>query len=144
MNFLAKNWKGALLCLIISIPCWFLGQRFPIIGGPVFGILAGMIITLFIRDKSQFNDGITFVSKKILQYAVILLGFGLNLSVILETGKQSLPIIIATIFTSLLIAWILHKVMRIPGKISTLVGVGSSICGGLGYSRDSAGYRCGR
>ena len=130
MNFLAKNWKGALLCLIISIPCWFLGQRFPIIGGPVFGILAGMIITLFIRDKSQFNDGITFVSKKILQYAVILLGFGLNLSVILETGKQSLPIIIATIFTSLLIAWILHKVMRIPGKISTLVGVGSSICGG--------------
>ncbi len=130
MNFLAKNWKGALLCLIISIPCWFLGQRFPIIGGPVFGILAGMIITLFIRDKSQFNDGITFVSKKILQYAVILLGFGLNLSVILETGKQSLPIIIATISTSLLIAWILHKVMRIPGKISTLVGVGSSICGG--------------
>lgn len=130
MNFLAKNWKGALLCLIISIPCWFLGQRFPIIGGPVFGILAGMIITLFIRDKSQFNDGITFVSKKILQYAVILLGFGLNLSVILETGKQSLPIIIATISTSLIIAWILHKVMRIPGKISTLVGVGSSICGG--------------
>lgn len=96
----------------------------------MFGILAGMIITLFIRDKSQFNDGITFVSKKILQYAVILLGFGLNLSVILETGKQSLPIIIATISTSLLIAWILHKVMRIPGKISTLVGVGSSICGG--------------
>ena len=130
MNFLAKNWKGALLCLIISIPCWFLGQRFPIIGGPVFGILAGMIITLFIRDKSQFNDGITFVSKKILQYAVILLGFGLNLSVILETGKQSLPIIIATISASLLIAWILHKVMHIPGKISTLVGVGSSICGG--------------
>ena len=130
MNFLTKNWKGALLCLIISIPCWFLGQRFPIIGGPVFGILAGMIITLFIRDKSQFNDGITFVSKKILQYAVILLGFGLNLSVILETGKQSLPIIIATISTSLFIAWILHKIMRIPGKISTLVGVGSSICGG--------------
>lgn len=130
MNFLAKNWKGALLCLIISIPCWFLGQRFPIIGGPVFGILAGMIITLFIRDKSQFNDGITFVSKKILQYAVILLGFGLNLSVILETGKQSLPIIIATISASLFIAWILHKIMRIPGKISTLVGVGSSICGG--------------
>lgn len=130
MKFIEKNWKGFLLCLIIAIPCWFLGQKFPIIGGPVFGILAGMIITLFIRDKSQLNDGITFVSKKILQYAVILLGFGLNLSVILETGKQSLPIIIATISTSLIIAWVLHKVMHIPGKISTLVGVGSSICGG--------------
>lgn len=130
MNFIKKSWKGILLCLIIAIPCWFLGLQFPIVGGPVFAILAGMLITLCIKDKSGFQDGITFVSKKVLQYAVILLGFGMNLSVILETGKQSLPIILATISTSLVIAWVLHKVMHIPGKISTLIGVGSSICGG--------------
>ena len=65
-----------------------------------------------------------------LQYAVILLGFGMNLSVIWQTGKQSLPIILVTITTSLVVAWLLHKLMHIPGKISTLVGVGSSICGG--------------
>lgn len=130
MNFITKSWKGILLCLVIAVPCWFLGQTFPIIGGPVFGILAGMIITLLLKDKSMFQDGITFVSKKVLQYAVILLGFGLNLSVILETGKQSLPIIITTISTSLIIAYLLHKVMHVPGNISTLVGVGSSICGG--------------
>lgn len=130
MNFIKKNWKGILLCLIISVPCWLLGQKFPIIGGPVFAIIAGMVITLFLKDKTAFQDGITFTSKKVLQYAVILLGFGLNLSVILETGKQSLPIIIATISTSLIISYVLHRVMHIPGKISTLVGVGSSICGG--------------
>ena len=78
----------------------------------------------------MFSKGIAFTSKKILQYAVILLGFGMNLSVVLETGRQSLPIILATITTSLVIAYILHRVMHIPGKISTLVGVGSSICGG--------------
>lgn len=89
-----------------------------------------MLITLLLKDKTQFQSGITFVSKKVLQYAVILLGFGLNLSVILETGKQSLPIILATISTSLIIAYVLHRVMHVPGKISTLVGVGSSICGG--------------
>lgn len=130
MNFITKCWKGILLCLVIAVPCWFLGQTFPIIGGPVFGILAGMIITLLLKNKSMFQDGITFVSKKVLQYAVILLGFGLNLSVILETGKQSLPIIVTTISTSLIIAYLLHKVMHVPGNISTLVGVGSSICGG--------------
>ena len=108
MNFITKSWKGILLCLVIAVPCWFLGQTFPIIGGPVFGILAGMIITLLLKDKSMFQDGITFVSKKVLQYAVILLGFGLNLSVILETGKQSLPIIVTTISTSLIIAYLLH------------------------------------
>jgi uncharacterized integral membrane protein (TIGR00698 family) len=89
-----------------------------------------MIITLFIKDKSKFESGIQFTSKKILQYAVILLGFGLNLLVVLETGKQSLPIIIGTITASLVIAYVIHKLMHIPSKISTLIGVGSSICGG--------------
>lgn len=130
MNFIKKNLKGILTCFIIAIPCWILGQHFPIIGGPVFAILAGMIVTLFLKDKTNLQSGITFVSKKILQYAVILLGFGMNLSVIVQTGKQSLPIIIATISTSLILAWTFHKVMHIPDKISTLVGVGSSICGG--------------
>lgn len=130
MNFLKQNAKGLLLCLLIAIPSWFLGKQFPIIGGAVIAILAGMIVTLFLKDKSSFEKGIKFTSKKILQWAVILLGFGLNLNVILETGKQSLPIIVCTIATSLIIAYVLHKVMHIPSKISTLVGVGSSICGG--------------
>ena len=130
MNFLQKNWKGILVCLVMAVPCWLLGQKFPIVGGPVFGILAGMIVTLLWRDKTAAQPGISFVSKKVLQYAVILLGFGMNLSVIWQTGKQSLPIIVVTITTSLVVSWLLHKLMHIPGKISTLVGVGSSICGG--------------
>ena len=125
MNFIKKNWKGVLLCLMIAIPSWILGKIFPIVGGPVFAILLGMVITLLVSDKSALQSGITFVSKKILQYAVILLGFGMNLSVILQTGKQSLPIILATITTSLVVAWVLHKILHVPGKISTLIGVGS-------------------
>lgn len=130
MNFFQKNWKGFLLCLCIAVPSWFLGKQFPIIGGAVIAIIAGMIITIFIKNKTPFETGVKFTSKKILQWAVILLGFGLNLNVILQTGKQSLPIIVSTITVSLIIAFVLHKAMHIPGKISTLIGVGSSICGG--------------
>lgn len=130
MEFMKKNWKGILLCLLIAIPSWLLGKQFPIIGGAVIAILAGMVVTLFIKEKGNLESGIKFTSKKILQWAVVLLGFGLNLNVILETGKQSLPIIVCTIATSLIIAYVLHRVMHIPGKISTLIGVGSSICGG--------------
>ena len=89
-----------------------------------------MVITLFWKDKGKFAGGIKFTSKKILQWAVILLGFGLNLGVVLQTGLQSLPIIICTISTSLIVAFVLHKVLHIPGNISTLIGCGSSICGG--------------
>lgn len=129
-RWVSDNLLGLVLVLILSIPAWILGEYYPIIGGPVFGILIGMVVTHFIKDKSPFQQGILFTSKKILQYAVILLGFGLNLSVVLETGVQSLPIIIATIAISLIIAYILQKALKIPSKISILVGVGSSICGG--------------
>lgn len=130
MNFIKENGMGLLLCLGIAIPSWYLGKAFPIIGGAVISILIGMAVTQMIKDKSKFQKGIKFTSKKILQWAVILLGFGLNLGVILQTGKESLPIIVCTIATSLIISALLKKSMNIPTKIATLVGVGSSICGG--------------
>lgn len=130
MNFIDKNLKGFLLCLAIAIPSWYLGNIYKLIGGAVIAIIAGMLVALFIKDQTPFESGIKFTSKKILQWAVILLGFGLNLNVVLATGKQSLPIIVLTISTSLIIAYVMHKIMNIPDDVSTLIGVGSSICGG--------------
>lgn len=130
LEFLKKHGQGILLCLVIAVPSWFLGKAFPIIGGAVIAILAGMVVTLLLRDKSGMEPGIRFVSKKVLQWAVILLGFGMDLNVVVQTGRQSLPIIVCTISVSLLVAFFLRRWMRIPGKVATLVGVGSSICGG--------------
>lgn len=45
-------------------------------------------------------------------------------------GRQSLPIILATITTSILIAVLLFRLLKIPTKSAILIGVGSSICGG--------------
>ena len=129
-----KHWNergpGLLLCLCIAIPCWMLGRALPVIGGPVFAILAGMAIALLVRDKGRAQAGIAYTSKTILQYAVILLGFGLNLSEVAKVGLQSLPIILSTITTSLVVSFLLHRLLHIPSNISTLVGVGSSVCGG--------------
>lgn len=130
MNFIKTNITGILLCLVISIPSYLLGKLLPVVGGPVFAILLGMVITLFLKDKGGMQAGITFTSKKILQLAVVLLGFGMNLSSIMKTGAQSLPIIVSTIATSLIVSFALYKLMKMPSNISTLIGVGSSICGG--------------
>lgn len=131
-NFVRERWKGVLFCLIIAIPATLLGKQIEVVGGPVFAILFGMVLALVFpkNRREQLAVGVTYTSKKVLQYAVILLGFGMNLSQILSKGAQSLPIIVATISTSLVIAFVLCRVMNVPGKISTLVGVGSSICGG--------------
>lgn len=131
-NIVRERWKGVLFCLIIAIPATLLGKQIEVVGGPVFAILFGMVLVLVFpkNRREQLAAGVTYTSKKVLQYAVILLGFGMNLSQILSKGAQSLPIIVATISTSLVIAFVLCHVMNVPGKIATLVGVGSSICGG--------------
>ena len=130
MEFWKKTAPGVLMCLALAVPSWLLGRTFPVIGGPVFAILAGMAAARALKGRARFQAGIAFTSKKVLQYAVILLGFGLNLSELARVGAQSLPIICATIATSLAVAFALCKCMKIPGRISVLVGVGSSICGG--------------
>lgn len=130
MDFIKKNGSGILVCLAIAIPSWLLGKMFPVIGGAVIAIIAGMIVTMFWDNKGKAEPGIKWTSRVILQTAVVLLGFGMNLGVIFQTGKQSLPIIICTITTSLIIAWILQKALKVTANTSILVGVGSSICGG--------------
>lgn len=121
---------GVVLCMALAVPCWLLGCAVPVVGGPVFAILLGMLIALAWRRRGALQAGIQFTSKKVLQYAVILLGFGLNLLQIAQVGLTSLPVILSTIATSLLMAFVLFRVLDIPGRVATLVGVGSSICGG--------------
>lgn len=125
-----KKLPGVLLCLVLSIPAYFLGIWLPVVGGPVFGILLGMVVTLFIKDKTFIQAGMSYTSKKILQYAVILLGFGMNISAVLEKGAQSLPIILVTIGTALITGFIVSKILKIKKNVGILVSVGSSICGG--------------
>ncbi len=146
MNWIKKNSLGIFLCIAIAALSSFLATlnigsfSLEIIGAPVFAILAGMIISLAVPSlsgKESLKDGIKFTSKKILQWAVIILGFSLNLSTILKVGGKSLPVIISTISISLITAFVLMKVLKINKKTACLIGVGSSICGGSAIAATS-------
>ena len=43
MDFFKDKWKGILACLILALPCWFLGKAVPVVGAPVFGILLAVL-----------------------------------------------------------------------------------------------------
>lgn len=139
MNFLKKNGTGIVICILIAAIATALAEitignfSLEVIGAPVFAIVIGMIVTL-IKPEFSNNEkvaaGIKFSSKKILQWAVIILGFSLNLGTIFSVGSKSLPVIISTISTSLIVAFLMMKLLKMDGKVSCLIGVGSSICGG--------------
>ncbi|HFI0158876.1 TPA: YeiH family protein [Streptococcus suis] len=125
-----ENTRGVVLCLVLALVGQWLGGLFPLVGGPVFALLIGMSLHSYISRKNAFQSGLTFTYKKILQYAVICLGFGLNLSAVLAVGRQSLPIILSTISFALFLAFLMWKILPISSHLATLIGVGTSICGG--------------
>ncbi|CAD0127188.1 YeiH family protein [Streptococcus thermophilus] len=121
---------GISISILISLIAWYLGNLFPIIGGPVIGLFIGLLLANLLINQERFIIGMQFTSKKVLQYAVVLLGFVLNLSQVFNVGLTSLPIILTTIATALITAYVIHKLFKLDSEIVTLVGVGSSICGG--------------
>ena len=126
--------KGSLVlgvgfAILLSIPAWLLGNMLPVVGGPVFAILLGLVLGIFYKND-KLLPGIRFTAKKILQYSIVLLGFGMNLYNIIEVGQSSLIIIMSTISVSLITAYVVSKLLKIPKDTAILIGVGSSICGG--------------
>lgn len=139
MKFIKENGIGILICAAVAAAATFLSNAsvgnfsLEVIGAPVFAIIIGMLITLIFPSLSQHKavkGGVKFTSKKVLQWAVIILGFSLNLGTIVKVGSKSLPVIVSTICTSLIVAFILMKALKINKKTACLIGVGSSICGG--------------
>ena len=76
------------------------------------------------------QDGVGYTAKKLLQYAIILLGFGLNLYTVFAVGGQSLFIIFFTLSATFLTAFLVGKLLQLDGVMTTLIGVGTAICGG--------------
>ncbi len=135
MDKIKELFPGVALCILIACAATLIVKLIPaleIVGAPVFGILIGILAGTVMKlgEKTQFKKGIAFTSKKVLQWAVILLGFGLNLATVGKVGATSLPIILSTIGSSLIVSYIIFKLFKVPSRVSTLIGVGSSICGG--------------
>lgn len=120
---------GILLVLAIAIPAWYLGKLFPIMGGPVFGILMGILVA-FWKRPDLLNEGIKFTSKKLLQTAIILLGFEMNLYNVIKVGSQSLLVMLFTLTAAFTTAWLVGRALKLQGNVAILIGVGTAICGG--------------
>ena len=120
---------GILYALLFAIPAYILGLYFPIVGGPVFGILLGMLFAKKRRPQAT-ESGIKFTGKKILQYAIILLGFEMNLFHVVEVGEQSLYVMIFTLLAAFGAAFLMGKVLGMDRDMTALVGAGTAICGG--------------
>ena len=121
---------GVGLCLVLAVAASFLGSEFHLIGGPVFGILLGIAVGNLFGKPAFAAPGIAFTSKKVLQGSIILLGFGLSLKQILAVGADSFFIMLATLGGAFLAAFWIGRLFKVSGDLTTLIGVGTGVCGG--------------
>lgn len=130
----AKNLKastpGLLLCLAIAVAAYALGRAVPIVGGPIFGIVIGMLIALPKPPSARFQPGIKFAGKQLLQFSIILLGANLQLGQVVGSGMHSLPLMLGTAVVTLCGAYVFGKLFGVDRDMRRLLGVGTTICGG--------------
>ena len=89
--------------------------------GLVYALLCGQAYPTFNKN----------VSKKLLQYSVIGLGFGMNLQASLASGKEGMLFTIVSVIGTLLIGMFIGcKVLKLNRNTSYLISSGTAICGG--------------
>lgn len=123
---------GFALALVIAAVSKFLESLMPIhlIGASVIALFIGMIVHS-VRTPSEFwKAGIKFTSKKVLKFAIILLGAGLNIKVILSVGRMSLCVMLFTLLTCFGGGYLVGRALKINWKLSNLISAGTGICGG--------------
>ncbi|MEO8074440.1 MAG: putative sulfate exporter family transporter, partial [Acidobacteriota bacterium] len=95
---------------------------------PPIALALGLILALTIGNP--YSEQTTKITKILLQGSVILLGFGMNLTTVVKAGKDGILFTIATIFGTLVLGFIVGKLLKINRKTSDLISAGTAICGG--------------
>ncbi len=95
---------------------------------PAIALALGMVLALTLRNPARRLSG--RCSRYLLQASVVLLGFGMNLGVILTAGRNGFVFAAATIVSTFILGYGLSVWLGIDRKISTLISAGTAICGG--------------
>lgn len=128
---------GVLVTAAIAVIATGVGAVLPMMGSAVPAIVIGVLLSLVRRRlmaghekaDARIQPGITYSSKFLLQLAVVLLGVQLSIGSILQVGLESLPIMLTTLIVCLLGAWVIGRMLHTERRLTTLIGVGTGICG---------------
>jgi uncharacterized integral membrane protein (TIGR00698 family) len=130
---------GILFCLALTIAAMWLSaqhvwpfmihnhQTFePVMVAIILGMIAGNLLPL----TKQFQPGIKFSVKKLLPLGIIFLGARLDFGQIVKLGATGVAMSCFEVVLALILMFVLTKWLKLSGKLGTLLGIGTAICGG--------------
>ena len=135
MKTVTKLLPGCAIALVLAaiakgLESWEASAGLHLIGASVIALFLGMIVNRFYKPNDTTKPGIRFTSKKILKFAIILLGASLNIMTVLKVGRFSLTVMLFTLATCFGVGYFIGKALGLNWKMSNLISAGTGICGG--------------
>ncbi|TPM30812.1 YeiH family protein [Mesorhizobium sp. B2-3-4] len=95
----------------------------------ILAVVAGMIYSNVLGTPAHAKAGIAFSQKRLLRFAIVLLGFQLTLGQVVSIGAGGVGIVVATLGATFLFTITLGRLIGVDAKLAQLIAAGTSICG---------------
>ena len=143
MNAILDRLPGLLLAVMVAIAARLLHAALPpALGRPVSEIVLAVALGLLVRRlfledaarERRVQAGIRFAFHHVLRLAIVVLGIRFSLEQVGAIGARALVLVVLLMATALLVAHGLGRALGVPGRLATLIGVGTAVCGNSAIS----------
>ncbi|MBB6412520.1 YeiH family protein [Mesorhizobium sangaii] len=95
----------------------------------ILAVVAGMIYSNVLGTPAHAKVGIAFSQRRLLRFAIVLLGFQLTLGQVVSIGAGGVGIVALTLGSTFLFTITLGRLIGVDAKLAQLIAAGTSICG---------------
>lgn len=120
--------RAVLATAAVAAPALVLGARAPLLGAPIIALMFGIVVAA-LRPAGSLAPAFSRISRYGLQVAIVLLGSTISLGQVARAGAGSLPVMLGSLATALLVAFVVGRRLGLAPRLRTLIGVGTGICG---------------
>jgi len=121
---------GLVLCLALAFAASQLAKVLPMVGMAISALALGILARLLLGPKPLLAAGVRYAAKPVLQLAIVLLGTKTSLGQIALVGSESLLVMLTSLASAFLTAWLVGRMLKVEPKLAALIGTGTAICGG--------------
>lgn len=125
---------GLALCVLTALLARAVHQAIPpsvgsVVGEVVFAVAFGLFFGNVAKLPPLFTPGLRFSFQAVLRAAIVLLGATFSAQQVVAIGGKAVTMIVALMAIALVAAHALGRLAGVPGRLATLIGVGTAVCG---------------
>jgi uncharacterized integral membrane protein (TIGR00698 family) len=130
----AEILPGLALAIVVGLLARVVHQHIPpaaagALGEVIFAVAFGLLLGNLAPLPSVLAPGIRFSFQSVLRAAIVLLGAAFSFQQVVAIGGKAVLMIAVLMSLALIAAHLLGKLTGIPGRLATLIGVGTAVCG---------------